>query len=1110
IINAGGGQSDNPPLGKPHLTGVTYDSGSNQVQVKWEQVNHANAYRVELLQGSSVVATQNLSSRNLEANFDASGLAAGTYDAQVTAAAANYQSSTSDKASIVKLDTADTDALTYSDNHLHARWQAVGGASAGYQVELYKDGQPSATTETTATSATFDTQGVASYTFRVRAKGDASHIAGDWSAQSNAVRQLAEPSISALSYANGKIHVTLASAVGGASGYSLQLLQGTTPTGSVVRLNDANQLTADIDATNLPAGTYRVEAMANAPDDRTIPSGWSVSNDVISKLSAPGIGSLSYADGNVTVGLSSSVGGASGYDVQLIDSAGQPVGTVTHLAPEALAANVSLAGLPAGILRARVIANAPDNKTIPSDPAISTETVERLAKVVIMSASMTDGFVNVNWTATVAGATEYVAQLIDANNTPVGSPVRVGADALTAAVSIAGVPAGTYRAGVLATSSAPRVIPSEWSLATTPLVNILPTPTGLSLGYEGGFLRAAWQPIEGAGAVYRYQFSDSNNVIMGQADTNLTSAEARIGAVTLMSGLRYVVKVRAQSAGALSDWTSAQLLVLPTPIIQSLEYTSDTTLSVGWQAVAGANGFAVRLLDQSGNPLATQPDISFGVNTATLSGNGIDPNTPLKVQVRIFSASAQSDWCAPVSALVRPSVSSVENTEANVLSVSWQPVTDASDYDVQIQTTTGAPLSPAPEINITGTSARITGTAINAAMVYSVRVRARSSVAASAWSSAVVSLATPNAKETSIVNNQPVFSWMPVAGSTGYEVQVLDAATNAPLQPQPDSTINGTQATFKGLVAGSTYKVRVRAFNQQAKSAWSASLTLSVPVPPPPFEFSYLDAVSWYDTQPHLRVYNRNGSIIMERGYDAVWYVGSFTATGTTIGSTSWLIGKQFFIRNYVRGSDGKITEYCWDKDRWYVGAFRADGTGAAPASWLTDKQIHLRVYVGNSAGKITEQCWDKDRWYVGAFSADGIVADATAWLDKSGQQHLRTYVIEASGKIKEYCWDKDRWYVGIFNATGTNVSVTSWVDAAGQVHVRLYVRGSDSKITEYCWDKDRWYVGAFRADGIIASATSWLANGQQRIRVYVHGSDGRIKEYCWDKDRWYVGAYSG
>jgi hypothetical protein len=130
-----------------------------------------------------------------------------------------------------------------------------------------------------------------------------------------------------------------------------------------------------------------------------------------------------------------------------------------------------------------------------------------------------------------------------------------------------------------------------------------------------------------------------------------------------------------------------------------------------------------------------------------------------------------------------------------------------------------------------------------------------------------------------------------------------------------------------------------------------------------------VSAVSWYDSQPHLRVYSGDGKHVTERAYDGKWSQGGFSEPGTTVGATSWVEGGQIHIRVYVGSSvAGPITEYCWDKDKWYKGVFAANGEGAAATSWLEGGQIFIRVYVRDSSGKITEYCWDKDKWYKGAY----------------------------------------------------------------------------------------------------------------------------------------------
>lgn len=145
----------------------------------------------------------------------------------------------------------------------------------------------------------------------------------------------------------------------------------------------------------------------------------------------------------------------------------------------------------------------------------------------------------------------------------------------------------------------------------------------------------------------------------------------------------------------------------------------------------------------------------------------------------------------------------------------------------------------------------------------------------------------------------------------------------------------------------------------------------------------HVNAVSWVDKQVHLRVYSGNGSQVTERCYDgANWYTGAFSQPGTTVGATSWLDSTgQIHLRVYVGSSaNGAINEWCWDKDKWYAGVFQSEthaaGEGASATSWLDGNgQIHIRVYARASNGRVTEYCWDKDKWYVGAYTGSAAVA---------------------------------------------------------------------------------------------------------------------------------------
>lgn len=140
----------------------------------------------------------------------------------------------------------------------------------------------------------------------------------------------------------------------------------------------------------------------------------------------------------------------------------------------------------------------------------------------------------------------------------------------------------------------------------------------------------------------------------------------------------------------------------------------------------------------------------------------------------------------------------------------------------------------------------------------------------------------------------------------------------------------------------------------------------------------YVSTISWFDNNPHIRVYKGNGQTITEARLDSgeSWTKGTFSQQGTTVGAISWLDGSdQIHIRVYVgSGPTDTITEYRWDNDNqgsWNVGLFTATGDVAAATCWVDQGQVrHIRVYVIDDSGKITEHCWDsdKDKWYEGGY----------------------------------------------------------------------------------------------------------------------------------------------
>jgi len=78
--------------------------------------------------------------------------------------------------------------------------------------------------------------------------------------------------------------------------------------------------------------------------------------------------------------------------------------------------------------------------------------------------------------------------------------------------------------------------------------------------------------------------------------------------------------------------------------------------------------------------------------------------------------------------------------------------------------------------------------------------------------------------------------------------------------------------------------------------------------------------------------------------------------------------------RVYAQGTNGRLREYCWDKDKWYLGALSNEFSAiAAPGatSWLEGSQVRLRIYALAPDQQVHEYCWDGSGWYVGQFRSN-------------------------------------------------------------------------------------------------------------------------------------------
>jgi hypothetical protein len=151
--------------------------------------------------------------------------------------------------------------------------------------------------------------------------------------------------------------------------------------------------------------------------------------------------------------------------------------------------------------------------------------------------------------------------------------------------------------------------------------------------------------------------------------------------------------------------------------------------------------------------------------------------------------------------------------ENGQLSVSWQAVSGAANYQVYYNTADSIPGSPAQTVS--GTSVILSNlTAGTTCYVWVKPVNGSSAGGVSAVVSIII-LGTPGAPTLTAGDRQLEASWAAVPGAAEYEVFYGTGSANTLFV-----TTSQTTATITGLINGVTYTVRLRAKNSDGTSAY--------------------------------------------------------------------------------------------------------------------------------------------------------------------------------------------------------------------------------------------------------------------------------------------------
>jgi hypothetical protein len=627
--------------------------------------------------------------------------------------------------------------LALEGAELSARWSEVAHADA-YEVEvLDADGLPlhpqPAITPGGAAAAIDATplQNGSVYGVRVRASAGMSTSA--WSeAASVRISRIPPPAIVDALYHEGRIDFTW-SPIPNATRYLVQVLdadgQRLQPQPTVTGFNH----TASVSGLGVGGGAaVQVQVGVEVAGQGTA---WSDPLPLeLVDLAAPQ-GVEVAAAREVVMARWQPVPGATGYRLQVLDEAGQPVPDLAEADVDDTDAQVQAPTMRAGATyHLRVVATAPHAEGPPSDDVPFTRTVLPAPGGLEVLYRGADRRAAVSWQP-VEGAAAYVVRLL-LDGEPVDGQPDLETTATRATLPAALSPGTAYHVQVRA---ARRDADGEWASADF-VATELPAPVALSLRGGPGGVDAAWAAVPGATG-YELRVLDGDAEPLSPApEIAIDGAAARITGAAIPVDGNLEVRVRATAPGAAGPFGEPAFLrpgATPAPpaAVQAVYHAATHTVKVSWAPVAGAADYRVRMADSAGHPVGST--VSSAELRVVLDGSRLGTGDEYTVQVSAATAGGEG----PSSGAARFTVHELgapagvaADSAADGVRVRWQPADSAAGYEVRLYDGEGMPLAPPPAVAVDGTSALVPRAALVGRSYVEVRVRATADGSAGPWS----------------------------------------------------------------------------------------------------------------------------------------------------------------------------------------------------------------------------------------------------------------------------------------------------------------------------------------------------------------------------------------
>ncbi|HYE83331.1 MAG TPA: PA14 domain-containing protein [Clostridia bacterium] len=332
---------------------------------------------------------------------------------------------------------------------------------------------------------------------------------------------------------------------------------------------------------------------------------------------------------------------------------------------------------------------------------------------------------------------------------------------------------------------------SSWSEALD-IYSLPVTPANIIATASSSDINITWDMVEGAAG---YELEADGTII----ELGLINSYRHMN---LAPDSTHVYRVRAIAEGGRSAWSNeisaTTLLGAPLNIVTMV---TDSSTTLTWEAVYGAAAYEVE---------------ADGIVAPVLDGtsythSALNANSVHFYRIRARNGEAEGEWSLPVTALtmLKTPVNIKPVPAVNAITLTWDAIGDAVSYEVEVNGTVISDIKEA-KYQIVGLTANIE---------YIIRVKAKSEMNASDWSTYINQFTTPNIPinlKSVSTTGSITLSWDAVEGAVGYDVEADGSIID-----------NGEQITYINteLTPNTQHTYRVRAKNASAASEWSIPLT---------------------------------------------------------------------------------------------------------------------------------------------------------------------------------------------------------------------------------------------------------------------------------------------